>query len=89
MFLVNQKQTIIGYFLPKCFCEFCFRRCHSGDYTLEAVENAIEQIMNDNSDGDESDEYIVVAISDANLARYGIHPRELGKVSCSRVGFGK
>jgi len=54
--------------------------CQSGDYTLEAVENAIEQIMNGNSDGDESDEYVVVAISDANLARYGIHPKELGKI---------
>ena len=59
----------------------------SGDYTLEAVEQAIQDITIDNSDREELDEYIVVAISDANLARYGIHPRELGKVSrrCERT----
>ena len=56
--------------------------CQSGDYTLEAVEHAIADVTKDDSgaDGEEYDENIVIAISDANLRRYGIHPRELGKI---------
>lgn len=56
--------------------------CSSGDFTLEAVEQAIDDISEgQNKGGDqEHDESIVVAISDANLRRYGIHPRELGKI---------
>ena len=56
--------------------------CSSGDFTLEAVEQAIDDISESkNEDGDqEHDENIVIAISDANLRRYGIHPREMGKI---------
>lgn len=56
--------------------------CSSGDFTLEAVEQAIDDVGDDKSgSGDqEHDENIVIAISDANLRRYGIHPRELGKI---------
>jgi len=56
--------------------------CRSGDYTIEAVEHAIDDVSGDarSVDNDEDDESIVIAISDANLRRYGIHPRELSKI---------
>lgn len=50
--------------------------CQSGDHTLEAVEEAISAL----SVHGEGNGGIVIAISDANLRRYGIHPRYLGKV---------
>ncbi|KAL3911006.1 MAG: hypothetical protein SGILL_007455 [Bacillariaceae sp.] len=49
--------------------------CMSGDYTLEAVGNAIEHVS---STGD--DDGTVICLSDANLARYGIDPRQLGNI---------
>ena len=55
--------------------------CSSGDFTLEAIDQAINNIkQNILSLGEESDESIVVAISDANLSRYAIDPQELGKI---------
>ena len=52
--------------------------CQSGDHTLEAVEQAISG-LSASQDGDESGGAIVIAVSDANLRRYGIHPRYLAK----------
>jgi hypothetical protein len=49
--------------------------CMSGDYTLEAVGNAIEHVSN-TGDNDGT----VICLSDANLARYGIDPRQLGNI---------
>jgi hypothetical protein len=43
--------------------------CMSGDHTLEAVEQAIKQVVPQGSDEDSSAS-IVIAISDANLQRY-------------------
>ncbi|XP_053563944.1 von Willebrand factor A domain-containing protein 8 [Bombina bombina] len=43
--------------------------CMSGDYTLDATENAIKEIAKE-----EADEYFVIVLSDANLERYGIPP---------------
>ena len=60
--------------------------CWTGDNTLSAVKAAIKDVrQNDphvnNADGNfGSPEHIVVAISDANLSRYGIHPRELRSI---------
>jgi von Willebrand factor A domain-containing protein 8 len=63
--------------------------CQSGDHTLEAMEQAMMDVVersglgyttDDFGDGSDDDECIVIAISDANLQRYGIHPRELGKI---------
>ncbi|XP_017778440.1 PREDICTED: von Willebrand factor A domain-containing protein 8 [Nicrophorus vespilloides] len=48
--------------------------CWSGDHTLEATEHAVNSLSC--ADNDES---IVVVLSDANLARYGISPAKLGK----------
>lgn len=46
--------------------------CWSGDNTLPATELAIESLAKE-----ESDESIVVVLSDANLQRYGIPASEL------------
>jgi len=58
--------------------------CQSGDNTLGAIKQAIMDVSSKDpyDDGDESDnsvDSVVIAISDANLERYGISPRELGR----------
>jgi hypothetical protein len=49
--------------------------CWSGDNTLRATRQAIEDIENE-----KADDYIVIVISDANLQRYGIDPNVLGGI---------
>jgi len=52
--------------------------CMSGDHTVEALELAIDreqELQSQRDDGDEKS--IVIMVSDANMKRYGIHPREL------------
>ncbi|KAG7353031.1 ATPase AAA [Nitzschia inconspicua] len=49
--------------------------CMSGDFTMEAIGNAIDKVA---GFGDEDG--TVICLSDANLARYGIDPRQLGNV---------
>eukprot|EP00658_Telonema_sp_P-2_P061770 TRINITY_DN50439_c0_g1_i1.p1 TRINITY_DN50439_c0_g1~~TRINITY_DN50439_c0_g1_i1.p1 ORF type:complete len:534 (+),score=125.56 TRINITY_DN50439_c0_g1_i1:106-1707(+) len=46
--------------------------CMSGDTTVEAAQLAINSVATK-----EADDYFVFLISDANLRRYDIHPREL------------
>uniref|UniRef100_A0A182N1A7 von Willebrand factor A domain-containing protein 8 n=1 Tax=Anopheles dirus TaxID=7168 RepID=A0A182N1A7_9DIPT len=46
--------------------------CWSGDHTLAATEQAVDELARE-----DCDEAIVVVLSDANLARYGITPRKL------------
>lgn len=48
--------------------------CISGDYTLEAIRDAISKLEKEK---DEFDEGIVIILSDANLSRYGIAPSRL------------
>jgi len=48
--------------------------CWSGDNTLEAIDAAVKELKATASEHDES---MVVVLSDANLDRYGITPREL------------
>ncbi|VDO95662.1 unnamed protein product [Heligmosomoides polygyrus] len=50
--------------------------CASGDYTLEGLDEAIKALSKDK----DCDERIVVLISDANLDRYGISPKDLVKI---------
>lgn len=50
--------------------------CWPGDHTLQATENAIESLMEE----EDNDNSIVIVLSDANLARYGIQPKELANV---------
>ena len=44
--------------------------CMSGDHTVEATREAIQQITNETAD-----DYFVIVFSDANFSRYGIKPR--------------
>lgn len=46
--------------------------CWSGDSTVKAIKEAVNTLSNE-----EYDNSIVVVLSDANLSRYGIQPREL------------
>lgn len=46
--------------------------CWSGDHTLPATRNAVDSLAKE-----DCDEAIVVVLSDANLSRYGISPRNL------------
>lgn len=48
--------------------------CWSGDNTLEATELAVSSLVDE-----DSDENILVVLSDANLSRYGIPAARLGK----------
>jgi hypothetical protein len=48
--------------------------CMSGDHTLEATRDAIEEVS---THLDEADEAFVFVLSDANLERYGIRPEQL------------
>ena len=63
--------------------------CMSGDNTLEALEKAIDEVSakavgtDDGyviSDTNSGESGTVICLSDANLARYGIDPRELGSI---------
>ncbi|VDM74551.1 unnamed protein product [Strongylus vulgaris] len=47
--------------------------CASGDFTIEGLEDAIQNLSNKK----DCDEKFVVLISDANLDRYGISPKDL------------
>ncbi|XP_055616057.1 von Willebrand factor A domain-containing protein 8 [Toxorhynchites rutilus septentrionalis] len=49
--------------------------CWSGDHTLPAARNAVDGMAKE-----ECDEAIVVVLSDANLSRYGISPRNLNDI---------
>jgi len=51
--------------------------CASGDNTLEATQEAIKTL---GAELDDYDESFVIVLSDANLERYGINPKELGKI---------
>ncbi|CAJ0583659.1 unnamed protein product, partial [Mesorhabditis spiculigera] len=50
--------------------------CVSGDYTVEALDYSIRQLAKE----EDVDERIVVLVSDANLDRYGIRPKDLVNV---------
>ncbi|OQR83325.1 hypothetical protein ACHHYP_14843 [Achlya hypogyna] len=48
--------------------------CSSGDHTVAAIEAAVQRVA-----AKDGDEYFVFVVSDANLDRYGIHPKVLGR----------
>lgn len=52
--------------------------CISGDHTLEATKHAIEEISKE-----EADEHFVIVLSDANLDRYGIRPKQFADILTS------
>src|SRR5690349_5928947 len=51
--------------------------CSSRDNTLEATQEAINSL---NAKINEFDEAFVLVLSDANLERYGIAPKDLSKI---------
>ena len=53
--------------------------CRSGDFTLEAMTKAIDEVSSRGS-SDDGNNGTVICLSDANLARYGIDPRQLGRI---------
>ncbi|KAI5716999.1 hypothetical protein M8J76_015926 [Diaphorina citri] len=50
--------------------------CASGDYTLESIRASIQDLTTECAQHDDS---ILIVLSDANLDRYGIAPREMGE----------
>ena len=55
--------------------------CMAGDNTLESVDQAIQYLSAANGDDEVSgSDAVVIAMSDANLERYGIRPRALGNI---------
>jgi hypothetical protein len=52
--------------------------CQSGDHTLSAMEQAISDVAVENKDDEGVS--LVIGLSDANLERYGIHPRALTRI---------
>lgn len=50
------------------------RFCFSGDNTVECIEQSVKDVRKE-----ENDDYFVIAISDANLARYHITVDQLGR----------
>ena len=50
------------------------RFCFSGDYTVECLERSVKEVAEA-----DADDYFVIALSDANLARYAITPEMLDK----------
>lgn len=48
--------------------------CMSGDHTVEAIQHATQRVVEA-----DADDYFVFVVSDANLERYNISPRRLGR----------
>ncbi|KAI8983752.1 AAA domain-containing protein [Pilobolus umbonatus] len=49
--------------------------CLSGDNTLGAASHSMKEIVKE-----ESDDYFVVILSDANIAQYNIHPNDIARI---------
>ncbi|XP_075230942.1 von Willebrand factor A domain-containing protein c12.2 [Lycorma delicatula] len=66
----NNKQRLDIIKMMHAHAQFCM----SGDNTLEATQCAIDSLSKE-----DCDEAIVIILSDANLSRYAIPPRELAQ----------
>lgn len=63
--------------------------CQAGDHTLESIQQAIKDVVPlDSNSGEGRSDSLVIGISDANLERYGISPRELGRIMESGLPSG-
>ncbi|KAL7311976.1 hypothetical protein PS15m_009681 [Mucor circinelloides] len=49
--------------------------CLSGDNTLGAASHSMKEVVEE-----ESDDYFVVVLSDANIAQYNIHPNDIARI---------
>ncbi|XP_053609608.1 von Willebrand factor A domain-containing protein 8 [Plodia interpunctella] len=70
----NEKQRLQIIRTMHAHAQFCW----SGDNTLPAARHAISSLA-----AEDSDEAILLILSDANLRRYGIQPQELGAILTS------
>ncbi|CAH0398204.1 unnamed protein product [Chilo suppressalis] len=70
----NEKERLQIIRTMHAHAQFCW----SGDNTLPAAKHAISTLASE-----DADEAIVLILSDANLRRYGIHPKELGTILTS------
>mmetsp|Transcript_63719 Transcript_63719/g.138595 ORF Transcript_63719/g.138595 Transcript_63719/m.138595 type:complete len:334 (+) Transcript_63719:3-1004(+) len=66
---VEERQRVLGMMDANA------RYCMSGDHTLAAVHAAVNEVGKE-----PADDYITVALSDANVQTYGITPKALTKV---------
>lgn len=64
----NAKERLDVIKMMHAHSQFCW----SGDNTLSATRQAVDELARE-----ESDESIVIVLSDANLSRYGIRPQRL------------
>ncbi|KAG5510829.1 hypothetical protein JKF63_07901 [Porcisia hertigi] len=71
----NQKERMIICQRMMAYAQHCW----SGDNTVEAMRRSIEIVTKERGDA-----YFVFVISDANLPRYGITPRELTEIILSK-----
>lgn len=46
----------------------------SGDHTVEAIDHAVQRVVKE-----DGDDYFVFVVSDANLERYNIQPKSMGR----------
>lgn len=64
--------------------------CQSGDNTLRAIKQAVADVSSSTQANDDEADHgynsVVIAISDANLERYGISPQELGRAMQGQSG---
>ena len=47
-----------------------WKHCSSGDHTAKAIRDGVRRVT-----AAGADDYFVFVVSDANLDRYGIHPK--------------
>ena len=69
----NEKERIDVLRIMHLHSQFC----SSGDNTLEATHDAIESFS---KELDTCDEAFVITLSDANLERYGIDPKDFARI---------
>lgn len=72
---VNAKQRLETIKMMHAHSQFCW----SGDNTVAAAKRAIDSLAKE-----DTDESIVVVLSDANLSRYNISPKSLASALASQ-----
>ncbi|KPA74668.1 hypothetical protein ABB37_08997 [Leptomonas pyrrhocoris] len=71
----NQKERMLICQQMVAYAQYCW----SGDNTVEAMRCSVELVTKEKGDS-----YFVFVVSDANLQRYGITPRELTEIIQSK-----
>ena len=71
----NQKERMVICQKMIAYAQYCW----AGDNTVEAMRRSVELVTKEKGDS-----YFVFVVSDANLQRYGITPRELTEIIQSK-----